>query len=154
MTRPRDQVDTDEDLFDSRKAKNYFDYVRGSLRRRAVLAAGVFFFVLFAAAGALLVFPKSYHVESKLLAQRSAGLSVRGDANGADAPTRAASQIVLRHENLVAMAQATDLVRHYSAHLALSQRVRAAIGVLLQPPLTDDDRLEAVVDLLSTQFNV
>jgi uncharacterized protein involved in exopolysaccharide biosynthesis len=110
--------------------------------------------VLTAAFGALVAFPKSYHVESKLIAQRNAGLSVRGDSNGGDAPTRAAAETVLRHDNLVAMARATDLVDHYAAHLAPATRLRAALQALVQGNGNDSDRLEAVVDLLATHFNV
>jgi hypothetical protein len=154
MSRPEDQVDANEELFDSRRAKDYFRYVRGSLRRRAGLATVAFLLVLVGAFSALVIFPKSYHVEARLLAQRNAALSVRGDANGADAPTRAAAEMVLRHDNLVAMVMATDLVNHYAAHLAPAERWRGAIAQLTQPHWTEQDRLEAMVELLGKQFKV
>jgi len=154
MARPQEQSDTDEELFDSRRAKNYLQYIRGSIRRRGGIAVAVFLLVLLVAVAGLVAFPKSYHVESKLLAQRNAGLSVRGDSNGGDAPTRAAAEIVLRHDNLVAMARATDLVDHYAAHLAPAPRLRGALAALVQRSGSDSDRLEAVVDLLATHFNV
>jgi hypothetical protein len=154
MSRPEDLVDTNEELFDSRRAKDYFRYVRGSLRRRGGLAAAVFLLVLVGALASLVIFPKSYHVEARLLAQRNAALSVRGDANGADAPTRAAAEMVLRHDNLVAMVQATDLVNHYAAHLAPAERWRGAVAQLTQPHWTEQDRLEGMVDLLGKQFKV
>ena len=156
MTQPdvQDFVEADEPLFDSRRARNYVHYARGSVRRRRALAIGIFLLVLLTALLGLIALPKSYHVEAKLLAQRNATLSVRSDSSGTDAPTRAASEIVVRHDNLVAMIEATDLMRHYASHMAPAQRLRAAVVGIIQRDWTEHDRLEAMVDLLSKQFHV
>jgi hypothetical protein len=106
------------------------------------------------AIGGLAAFPKSYHVEARLLAQRNAALPLRGDAAGADAPTRAAADMVLRHENLVAMIKATDLLNHYAAHLAPVERLRAKIAGWTQHEWSEQDRLEGMVELLGKQLHV
>jgi hypothetical protein len=147
-------VDYDEPLFDSDAARNYFRYARGSIRRRQGLVIGVFLLVLLGTLGTLVALPKSYHVEAKLLAQRNAALSVRSDSNGADAPTRAADETVLRHDNLVAMIEATGLVEHYAAHMSPAQRARAFLMGLFQRDWTKQDKLEAMVELLAKQFHV
>lgn len=152
--RLRDADDSDETPFDSRTAKNYLQYARGSIRRRRVLASSAFLLVLLGALAALFALPKSYHVEAKLLAHTNAGLSVRGDSTGTDAPTKAAAEMVLRHDNLVAMVEATDLIEHYAGHMAPAQRVRAFFAAMLRPDRTRQDEIEDMVELLAKQFHV
>jgi hypothetical protein len=153
MPEGREDSDLEGDLFDGHQAKNYLGYVSGSVRRRKRLAAVVFAVILLGTVLALATFPKTYRVEAKLLAQRNPSLSVRGD-NGNDAPTRAAAETVLRHDNLVGLIKQTDLVRQYAEHRAPAVRARDAIFGLLQRDATEQDRVDAMVELLEKHFNV
>ena len=59
------------DLFDYELLRNYLGFVAGAAVRRKFLALGVFVGILGLTVGALKVLPKTYHVECKLLAQRT-----------------------------------------------------------------------------------
>src|SRR6185437_9981360 len=111
------------DLFDREQLRNYFRFTVGSIRRRRWLVAAVWSSVVALTVAAIFALPKTYHVEAKLLAQRNQVLAVRGDGPDAVAPTRGEIENVLRRDNLVALIQTTDLVKHYRAHRAPAQRL-------------------------------
>lgn len=142
------------DLFDREKIRNYLVFVAGSVQRRKRLVAAVLVSIVALAIAALFAFPKTYHVESKLLAQRNQVLAVRGDGPDAVAPTRGAVETVLRRDNLVAIIQATDLVNHFREHRSLSQRVMGAVRGLMSRAETEEDRVDAMVELLEKRLNV
>jgi hypothetical protein len=145
-------------LFDRRdreKARNYASFVRGSLRRHRLLVAAVFVSIMGATVGSLFAFPKTYHVETKALAQTNSALTVRGDGPGADSLTRVAAETVLQRDNLVALVQQTDLIRYSREHRAPVQRARDAIAKALHAREDSEaDQLDAMVKQLEKQFAV
>jgi uncharacterized protein involved in exopolysaccharide biosynthesis len=154
---PQPQGETEHespDLFDSRQLGNYVRYVTGSVRRRKRLALTLFSVIVLGTLLGLVTFPKTYHVETKVLAQRNPVLPVRGDQPGVDTPTRAAAETVLRHDNLVALVKQTDLINHYAAHRAPAVRVKDAILGLLKSDDTEEDRIEGMVETLEKKLAV
>lgn len=142
------------DLFDRKQLRNYLVFAAGSVRRRKRLVAAVLLSIVALAIVALFALPRTYHVEAKLLAQRNQVLMVRGDGPDAVAPTRGAAETVLRRDNLVALVQATDLVRHYHQHRALSQRVTDSVLRLFGGEESEEDRVDAMVELLEKRLTV
>src|SRR5687767_12879323 len=131
------------DLFSRDQVRNYVAFVAGSVRRRKLLVAGVITSIVALAALAVFLLPKTYHVESKLLAQRNQVLAVRGDGPDAVAPTRGAAESVLRRDNLVALVQSTDLVKHWTEHRSPSQRMMDSVmGLLPHPEYTAQDQID------------
>jgi uncharacterized protein involved in exopolysaccharide biosynthesis len=145
-------------LFDRRdvdRIRNYAAFVLGSVRRRRVLVVAIMVSIVGATVGLLLALPRTYHVETKALAQPNAALTVRGDGPGGDSLTRAAAETVLRRENLVALAQQTDLIRYTLDHRAPIQRARDAIMTAVQGREdTEADRLDALVKVLEKKLAV
>jgi uncharacterized protein involved in exopolysaccharide biosynthesis len=145
-------------LFDSRdreKARNYASFVRGSVRRHRFLVFAVFASIMGATVGSFFVLPKTYHVETKALAQPNSALTVRGDGPGADSLTRVAADTVLRQDNLLALIQQTDLLRYTAEHRAPAQRAKDAIVKALHArPDSEADRLDALVKVLAEKLAV
>jgi hypothetical protein len=69
-------------LFDRRdreKIGNHIAFIAGSVRRHRLLFVAVLLSIVGGTIGALLAFPKTYHVEAKAVAQPNSALTVRGD---------------------------------------------------------------------------
>ena len=145
-------------LFDRRDrqtVRNYASFARGSVRRHRLLVAVVFVAIMGATIGSFFAFPKTYHVETKALAQPTSALTVRGDGPGADSLTRAAADTVLRQDNLLALIQQTDLLEYTKAHRAPIQRLRdAVVKVVRRREDTEADQLDALVKRLETKLVV
>ena len=108
-----------------------------------------------ATVGSLFAFPKTYHVETKALAQTNSALMVRGDGPSADSLTRVAAETVLRRDNLLALIQQTDLLRYTREHRAPVQRARDAIVKALHAREDSEaDQLDALVKPLEKKLAV
>jgi hypothetical protein len=147
-----DPESSSADLFDREQIRDYLGYVAGSVRRRRTLAAAIIAGIMVLALLALPTLPKTYHVEARLLAQKNPALSVRGDAQDAAAPTRGAVEAVRRRDNLVALIEATDLVRHWADHRAPSQRVIDALRSPFRRGEDEQDRIDALVEQLEKRL--
>ena len=107
-----------ENLVDFRQLANYARFTFGALGRHKMLASVTFAIALAMTVAAIILLPKTYHVNTKLLAQRNevmAALSNPGRAVpwDADAPTRAAAETILRRDNLISLARQTDLLNEW-----------------------------------------
>ncbi|MGH7284640.1 MAG: hypothetical protein ACRELY_24200 [Polyangiaceae bacterium] len=156
MQPPNDEIELgNTNLFDLDQVRNYFHFVSGSLRRRKKLAIATFVSIIAVAVLAIATLPRSYHVEAKLLAQRSQVLAIRGDSPDAStAPTRGAAETVLKRDNLVSIIHETDLINHYRDHRALSQRALNRVQGMFSSPENDQEQLEDMVNLLGKKLNV
>jgi uncharacterized protein involved in exopolysaccharide biosynthesis len=145
-------------LFDRRdhqRLRNYASFLVGSVRRHRLLVAAVFVTIVGATVASFFVLPKTYHVETKALAQPNSALTVRGDGPGAESLTRVAADTVLRHENLLALIQETNLLEYTREHRAPVQRARDAIMKALHARQdTDAEKLDALVGRLEKVLTV
>ncbi|HET9450623.1 MAG TPA: chain-length determining protein, partial [Aggregicoccus sp.] len=147
------------DLFDYALLRDYVGFALRAPGRHKVLSTFVFLAVLLTAVGALWALPRRYHTEVKILAQRnqviaSLGNPRRSMPGDADAPTRAASETVMRRDNLIALIQQTRLMEHWEANRAPVQKLRDSVFRLLQGPMDEEDRLDALVGLLGRRLTV
>src|SRR3954471_6786231 len=143
-----------EDLFDWAKVRRYLIFSTGSVRRRPWLFISVATVMVGLTAGALAVLPKTYQVDCKLLAQKNSVLAVRADANMNDQPARSAVEMIVRHENLVALIRQTDLLQEWPRRRAPILRLKDwAMGFVRKPP-AEEERLDALTGLLEKQLNV
>jgi uncharacterized protein involved in exopolysaccharide biosynthesis len=138
---------------------DYLGFVFGSLRRRKWIAMATFA-VTIALTGVLLwLWPRTYHVQAKLLSQRGdvmAAISNPGRARAeGDTPTRAAAETVLRRDNLVALVKQTNLIEEWERTRSPLLRAKDAFytRVLKRNP-TNDERLDALVGLLEVRIAV
>src|SRR5215813_9858774 len=109
------------DLFDYAKLKDYLFFVIGAVRRHLWIVLAVFSLVVALTLLTLVLLPKTYHAEAKLLGQRNqviSALAVPGRAmpNEADAPARAAGETIKSRDSLLTLIKQTDLVKHFYSH--------------------------------------
>ena len=149
---------TGASLFDHRdreRFRNYVSFVAGSARRHRFLVSVVFVSIMGGTIGSFFVLPKTYHVETKALAQPSSALSVRGDGPGAESLTRVAADTVLRRDNLLALIQQLDLLQYTKEHRAPAQQARDAVTLFLRGHEDSEaDRTDALVKRLGEKFAV
>ena len=151
--------DESADLFDYALARAFVGFCFGAVRRHWLLALGSFALVAGAAGGALAVMPKTYHTEVRILTARNqvmTGLANPGRAvpRDADAPTQAASELVLRHDNLVALTKQTNLLDQWDGSRAPAVAAKDWIVGLVRGPPSEEDRLNALVGVLEKRLKV
>jgi uncharacterized protein involved in exopolysaccharide biosynthesis len=98
---------------------------------------------------AAIVWPRTFHCESKLMAQRN---EVLASHNGGD-PLRGASDVILRHDNLEAIVKQTDLVRSWEANRPPVLRVKDWVMALRGKP-SDADKIQILVGTLESKLSV
>jgi uncharacterized protein involved in exopolysaccharide biosynthesis len=152
-TPPSDSSQTDADLFEGDRARDYLTFVVGSVRRRRKLVATVALWILALTMLSLAAVPRTYRVEATLLAQRNPVLVVRGDGQDATPPIRGATETIKKRDNLVALIEATDLLRHWDEHRAPAQRAVDALRHVLHEE-SEDERLDDMVDRLGKRLAV
>lgn len=143
------------DRHDRQMARNYVGFALGSVRRHRLLAFMTFFAIVGATVGSFFAFPKTYHVETKALAEPSSALTVHGEGTDAAALTRVAADTVLREDNLLALIRETDLLHYMKEHRAPVQRARDALLRLVRGHEdTEADQRDALVKLLEKKLVV
>jgi hypothetical protein len=154
----RDALATNASLFDRKDRqmlRNYASFVLGAIRRHRLLVAAVFVSVMGATVASFFVLPKTYHVETKTLAQPSSALTVRGDGPGAVSLTRVAADTILRQDNLLALIQQTNLLEYTHDHRAPAQRARDAIVKAVRGHNDSEaERLDSLVKVLGDKLVV
>jgi uncharacterized protein involved in exopolysaccharide biosynthesis len=140
-------------LFDWKRLSSYGAYALGSVRRHPLLFVAVLVAALGAGAAVVHVLPPVYQVETRLLAQRNAALAVRGDQHGADLPTRAATEMIVRRDNLSALVKETNLRTEWRARRSLAGRMKDAFFRALGRGASDDELEEGLVGLLQKQLS-
>ena len=104
-------------LFEAGELRARAAFVAGALRHRWKIAVEIFAAVVGATLLALPLLPRSYHVESKLLALPSDGAPGVARQNSGDPAglLESAAQVALAHDNLVAIVRGQDLVSTWEA---------------------------------------
>ncbi|HEY4884803.1 MAG TPA: hypothetical protein VII08_14305 [Myxococcales bacterium] len=151
---PHPTYEGQDELFDWQKWRRYAMFSLGSVRRRPFLFAFVFCGMVLLAAGALAVLPKTYEVESRLLAQKNPVLAVRADANQMDQPTRAAAETIIRRENLQALISQTELVQEWPKRRAPILRFKDWVLRALKRETTEKELAEGLTGLLEKNLTV
>lgn len=159
---PNDQDSSgdEEPLVNVRQLFDYVGFVARSIGRHKALAFGTVVLVLALTGAAAVLLPRTYFVETKLLAQRNAVMAALSNPGravpwDADAPTRAAAETVLRRDNLIALIEQTDLMNEWERTrapiLRLKDWLRAKVS---RHNPTPDEKLDAMVGLLETKMVV
>jgi uncharacterized protein involved in exopolysaccharide biosynthesis len=147
-------------LIDLAPILDYVGYGVRSVRRHLLLAVGITAAVVATTAGVLAVLPRTYYVETRLLAQRNAVMTALSNPSravpwDADAPTRAAAETVLRRDNLISLVTKTDLMREFDRNLALLPRFKNWFSRTIQGNVeTPDEKLDSLVALLEKNMTV
>jgi hypothetical protein len=159
-TVPNPLDDESEPLVDVRQLINYVGFVGKSVRRHKLLAVGTSALIFGVIAGGGLLLPKTYHVQTKLFAQRNAVMAALSNPGrtipwDADAPTRAAAETVLRRDNLISLITQTDLINEWEKRRAPVLKLKDwVIAKVTGYELTPDDKLDIMVALLEDRMIV
>jgi uncharacterized protein involved in exopolysaccharide biosynthesis len=105
------------------------------------------------------VVPRTYAVDTKILAQRnlvmpSLGNPRRSVPMDSDAPTRAAADVILGRENLVALIDEAHLVARWESDRAPLLRLKDQLVSTFGPPVTEEDKVRALVSVLEKKLYV
>ncbi|HWA75730.1 MAG TPA: hypothetical protein VG937_25515 [Polyangiaceae bacterium] len=149
---PQTEIDHSQ-IIDFRAMKNWLEFAlrAGRQRRRLVFTvAGAMFVVALILVN---VIPKTYRVQSRVLAQKNSALALRGDTNGESA-TKSASDMVSRRENVLNLVKQTNLVAEWKAHRGALARAKDAVKGLVSQPMTEQQETDALADYLLTKMLV
>lgn len=126
----------------------------GALKRHRRVAALVLAGVLVATAAIVAVLPRSYFVQSRLLARRNLVMPALGNPRRAvplgeaDAPTRMAAEAVMSRENLERVISQAKLMENFEEVLSPLGRLRYRVRELISGPRSDTERLNGMVGML------
>jgi hypothetical protein len=128
-------------------------------RRHRRLALSVFLLGAAASVAALVLTPRVYEVDTKILAQRNLVMSSLGNPRRAvptesDAPTRSAGEAILGRESLTAIIQETDLLARWDSERPALLRLKDRAARALTGALSDEDRSRALVRVLEKKLQV
>jgi uncharacterized protein involved in exopolysaccharide biosynthesis len=148
-----------ERLIDFRPIADYLRFLGGAIRRHKFLAAATFLFAFALTVAAAMLMPRTYSIETKLLAQRNevmTALSNPGRAVpwDADAPTRSAAETILRRDNLVNLIKQVDLVNDWQRTRIPILRFKDWARSFVRRPPTPDETLDGLVGLLEARMVV
>ena len=132
-----------------------------SVRRHKTLAAIVFASTLLTILFVAFLMPRSYHVETRMTAQRTELMTALGNPrrsvpNDADSPTRLAAEAVRNRVNILGLVQQTRLVEQWDI-------IRAPIRLLAdriitqwfkRPALTPAEKADQFVEVLLKSLKV
>jgi hypothetical protein len=131
-------------------------FILGSITRRKLLASGVFVLVASVSVVVYWMLPRSYHAESQILAQKNQVIgALAGRGNPADSPTRAAAETVLRHDNLVALVQKTELVAGWDRLRSRGGRMKDQLSAKLgRSGISEEDKADVLLWMLQDRLSV
>jgi uncharacterized protein involved in exopolysaccharide biosynthesis len=123
--------------------------VRRHVRVAAWVAAGVFV----AVAALVTVMPRTYQVETRILAMKNVIMPLLNNPRRAvptesDAPTRLASETVLERDNLLQIIRIANLVGHWKEIRSPIGRAKERVMEMLHRPLSDTEKTEMLVETL------
>src|SRR5882762_7934008 len=101
---------------------SYLEFGVRAIKKRTLLVVTVFVVVASLAILAAMVWPRTFHCESKLMAQRNDVLASSHEDRVQ--PLRGAADVILRHDNLAAIVKQTDLIRSWEANRAPILRLK------------------------------
>src|SRR5215208_826291 len=134
-------------------------YVKEAVRRHRLLAIASFVAVVGSAVFALLVLPRVYHTEAKILAQRNLVMPALGNPRRAvpsesDAPTKLATEAILKRDNLLAIIRQSNLMAEWRDQRAPLLKLKDAVATAIRGPLPADQELDAMVGLIARRLRV
>lgn len=117
--------------------------------RHKLLAVAAFVAVVGISIAALYVLPKRWEVQASVLAQSNP--LAQGAMRDADR-LRAAREIVTRRDNLLSLFAQTNFVERHMQTQSFAGRVRTRLMMALGQKLTDEERLDGLLDAVESRL--
>jgi uncharacterized protein involved in exopolysaccharide biosynthesis len=150
---------SDEALFNWERIGHYVRFALGAPRRHPFVALAILVAVIGGTALLVAVIPRTYYTEARILASRNLIMPALGNPTrsipvDADAPTRAASETILRRDNLLVLMDQTNLLAAWEAERPLLFRAKDAVEKLFTGPVEEQEKRQALVYLLERRLRV
>lgn len=145
------------ELFDTQLIRQVLGFVFRGVRRHRVLSAVSFLGVLMFGVLAAVLLPRTYHAESRLLANNNDLIRALGNPRSSlpsEDPTRAARELIFAHDNLVSLIKQTNLMKNWEeTRPPLVKWKDKAVQLVTGVP-SDEDRIDSMVGLLEKKLQV
>ena len=156
---PSDAEEGEEEGFDAEKFKDLAGFIARAPRRHPKLAAAIFVVVAGLGLAVAATMPRTYSAELKLLAQRNLVLPALSNPNrtvprDADNPTKDVAVMIMRRDNLIALAKQADLVDRADSTRPAALRLKDRIFQKISGPVSDADKLRGFVGTLEKKLTV
>jgi uncharacterized protein involved in exopolysaccharide biosynthesis len=144
-------------LFDTRFARQVVGFVFRGVRRHRFLSFFSFVVVLGLGIAAAVLLPRTYHAESRLLANKNELIRALGNPRSSlptDDPTRAARELIFARDNLVSLIKQTNLMKSWEETRPPIIRVKDSLMRAVVGEPSPEDKLDAMVGLLEKKLQV
>lgn len=145
------------DLFDYQLIRDVIGFVFRGVRRHRVLSVAAFMVLAVGGVVGSTLVPRTWHAEAKLLANQNEIIRALGNPRSSlqsEDPTRAARELIFAHDNLVSLIKQTNLLKAWEEHRPPVVKVKDLLVRLVSGPLTDEDRIDAMVGTLEKRLKV
>lgn len=145
------------DLFDYALIRNVIGFVFRGVGRHRLLSALVFLVVLALGLALTVLMPRTWHAESRLLANQNQLIRALGNPRTSlpsEDPTRAAREIIFAHDNLVSLIKQTGLLKNWDETRPAIVKFKDRLVRLVAGPLSDEDKIDALVGTLEKRLRV
>ena len=158
MSEPRPTAPgTEPELFDTVLLRQVIGFVFRGVRRHRILSASVFLSMLALGAAAAVLLPRTYHAESRLLANNNDLIRALGNPRSSltsEDPTRAARELIFAHDNLVSLIKQTNLMKSWQETRPSVVKVKDQVVDFIAGPDSEEDKVDAMVGLLEKKLQV
>jgi uncharacterized protein involved in exopolysaccharide biosynthesis len=143
----------DEGL-DLAKIKAILGFFLRAPRRHPRFAAAVGASVLFLSVLLAAVLPRTYTAEVRILAQRNVVLPTVEGSLPTEEPTKGVVDEIMKRDSIVALVKGLDLVKRWDATRMPALRLKDLVLGLFHGPLTEDQKVRALVGILEERIAV
>lgn len=148
---------TEPELFDTQLLRQLVGFVIRGVGRHRLLTLASLVGVALLGTVAGVVLPRTYHVESRLLANNNDLIRALGNPRSSvpsEDPTRAARELVFAHDNLVTLIKQTNLMKSWEETRPAIVHLKDRVVILFTGEPTEEERIDAMVGLLEKKLAV
>lgn len=145
------------DLFDYALLRHAAGFVVRGVRRHRGLALGVFAGTALLGTVVVMLLPRTYHAEARLLANQNQLIRALGNPRSSlpnEDPTRAARELIFAHDNLVSLMRQTNLMKQWEESRPFVIKVRDFFAKLFSGATAEQDKIDAMVGTLEKRLKV
>ncbi len=151
--------DDEDSELDLDRVRELVGFAKRAPRRHPRLAIGLLLSGLAVTAASVVLIPRTYSTEVKLLAQRNFVLPALGNPNrsvprDADDPTKNVAAVVTQRENLIALVKQVDLVDRWAVDRPPMLRAKDSLMAMISGPSTEDDKMRAIIGVVEKKLTV
>jgi uncharacterized protein involved in exopolysaccharide biosynthesis len=148
-----EEIESEASPVDLKLVVNLLAYSVGSVHRHRLVAVIVFAVVFGGTVTFLALMPKTYHVETRLFAQKNSVLAVKADQL-MEGPARSAAETVKQRDNLLAIVRQTDLLHEWYKRRAPLAHLKDLVVAAAGKHETAEETLQWMTDVLDKKMNV